>query len=91
MVGLIKGILSIPKRFLEILAGIADEERFTKWKNDLEDALKKLEIDYKSKKMRKKEYLAQKKIYEEKIEIAKKLIEKAQGRLKGATVTTGKG
>ncbi len=87
MVDLIKGIFSIPKRFLEILAGTADEERFTKWKNDLEDALEKLETDYKAIKIRKKNYLVQKKIYEEKIERAKELIEKAQGRLQGVTVT----
>lgn len=90
MVGLISGILGIPKRFLEILAGTADEERFTKWKNDVEDALEKLENDYKAIKMTKKEYLAQKKIYEEKIERAKELIEKAQERLKGVTVTKTK-
>ena len=89
MVGLIKGIFGIPKRFLEILAGTADNERFTKWKNDLEDALEKLETDYKTLKIRKKNYLAQKKIYEEKIERAKELIEKAQERLKGARVTKG--
>lgn len=63
---------------LVILRGIVDLQRFTKWKNDLEDALEKLETEYKKKKIRKKAYLQQKDVLQKKMERAEKLIKESK-------------
>lgn len=72
------------KRFLEFLAASADLQRFRKWENDLEDALKQLEK--KKKRISKKSYLQQKTALEKKSKKAEELIEKSQKRLKEARI-----
>ncbi len=69
------------KRLLTFLAATADLQRFGRWKNDLEDALEKLEKDYKNKKISKKSYTQQKIVLEGKLKKAEELIEKSKERL----------
>lgn len=69
------------KRFLTFLAATADLQRFGKWKNDLEDALEKLEKDYKKKSINKKDYAQQKTVLEGKLRKAEELIERSKKRL----------
>ena len=67
--------------FLGSLGATADIQRFSEWKNKLEESLKDLEAKHKKKKISKKEYQKQKAILEEKLKKANELLEKSGDRL----------
>lgn len=71
---------TIVEGFLGPIASTVDLQRFGKWKNELEDALKELEKEYKDKKGTKAEYTKRKTILKEKLKKAKELIKKSEKR-----------
>ena len=71
---------TIVEGFLGPIASTADLQRFGKWKNELEDALKELEKNYKRKKITKTEHTKRKVILKAKLQRAKELIEKSEER-----------
>ena len=63
------------------LGATADIQRFSEWKNKLEEALKDLEAKYKKKKITKANYKKQKDILNEKLKKAEELLKKSRERL----------